>query len=94
MNQLDGRLCRVTYSRSAFRKLLRLVHSVSDQKLLGTDTHVFPENLAEVVPVDFTGFRNSRNGDVILKILGNIAECPFQIIGTHAAAGGCGFGCG
>lgn len=70
-----------------FQKLLCLVHPVSDQKFLGADAHMLPEDLAQVVPMDLAGFRDPCNGDIILKILRNIAERPFQIIGAHPAAG-------
>ena len=77
-----------------FQKLRCLVHPVSDQKFLGADAHMLPEDLAQVVPMDLAGLRNPRNGDIILKILCNIAERPFQIIGTHPAGGRRGPGCG
>ena len=77
-----------------FEKLLRFVHPVGDQKFLGADSHMLPKNFAEVIPMDLARLRDSCNGNIILKILGNIAEYPFQIIGTHAAARRRGPRCG
>ncbi len=59
------------------KELYGFAQPEGNKELLRADTDMFPENPAQVVPMDFAGIGDVSNSNFVVKILDNICKCPF-----------------